>query len=443
MEVLLYPIAFLVMLGVLVTVHEFGHYLVARRSGVRILRFSVGFGSPLWSRVDRRGTEFAIAGIPLGGYLRMLDERDPDFSTASRPGDVAFMTLSPWWRIAISLGGPAANFVLAFVVYWGLALAGTTSVVPMVAEVDPQSMVGRAGLVAGREIVAVDGVRTYGWQQINLKLADRLGETGQILLDVRVPGDVDGETLRVDIDGWMRGAEEPDLLGSLGLVPALLPTLGQVLEDSAAQRGGLTQWDRILKVDGQALESWSDWVATIQVSAGQTLDLEVARGRTVIGIQVTPDERAATDGSTVGYLGVGPMLHDVSFGPIDAIPEALSETADKTMLTLNLLRKMVQGDVSVKNLSGPISIAKVSGDSARAGWKYFLGIMGLLSISLGVMNLLPIPILDGGHIIFCLVELVKGRPVSEKTMALGTQLGLMLVGALIVFTIYNDITRLF
>jgi regulator of sigma E protease len=352
------------------------------------------------------------------------------------------MQLSPWWRIAISLGGPVANFVLAFVIYWLLAIAGTTAVVPMVAEVDPQSPVGRAGLMPGEEIVSVDGAITTDWQRINLRLAERLGETGSVTLSVRTPGDLNQRLLNVRIDAWNHGEDEPDLIGSLGLKPGLLPTLGLLLEDGAALRGGLKQWDRVLSVDGTPISTWSEWVEHIQAAPGRTLNLLVARGSVEVPIQVIPDSRTATDGSTIGYLGVGPMVNEISFGPIDAIPEGLRETGDKTVLTLNLLRKMVTGLVSVKNLSGPISIAKVSGDSARAGWRYFIGIMGLLSISLGVMNLLPIPILDGGHIVFYLIELVKGKPVSDRALALGTQLGLVLVGALIMFTIFNDINRL-
>jgi regulator of sigma E protease len=443
-EFLHYPLALLVTLGVLVTVHELGHFIIARRSGVRVVRFSVGFGRPIWSWHDRHGTEFAIALIPLGGYVRMLDEREPGVIEAERrPGDVSYPELAVGWRMAIAAGGPFANFLLAVVVYWFLAVAGSTEIAPILGAAPEDSPIDRAGVPAGMEIVSIDGRPTSSWQQVSMALADRLGDTGSIVLGTRVPGAEAVSEHTLEIDAWHRGTDEPDLLGSLGIEPALPAIMGEVLSDGPAAAAGFRQWDRVLAVDGTPVERWSEWVSLVQAAPERTLSVLIRRGDTELVLAVTPQARAATDGSTAGYVGVAPYLHEIRYGAFAAIPRSLAETWDKTAMTLGLLRKMVLGDVSVKNLSGPITIAKVAGDSARSGWPFFLGILALLSISLGVLNLLPIPILDGGHILFCLAEAVRGRPLSERVQVLGTQIGLFLVGGLMILALYNDVSRLF
>jgi regulator of sigma E protease len=443
-EFLQYPLALIVTLGVLVTVHELGHFLIARRSGVRVVRFSVGFGRPLLSWHDRHGTEFAIALIPLGGYVRMLDEREPGvIEVERRSGDVSFTELSVWWRMAIAAGGPLANFLLAGVVYWFLFVAGSTGVAPILGPVSQDSALAQAGLEPGREIVTVDGAPTRSWQEVAMALAGRLGDTGAIVLGARVPG---AETVTehvLPITAWHRGEDEPDLLGSLGIEPALPPILGEVLSDGPAAAAGFRQWDRVVAVDGAPVDRWADWVGLVQAAPDEPLRVRVVRGDSEVLLQVTPERRTATDGTETGYVGVAPYLREIRYGPLEAIPRSAAETWDKTAMTLGLLKKMVVGDVSVKNLSGPITIAKVAGDSARSGWQFFLGILALLSISLGVLNLLPIPILDGGHILFCAAELVRGRPLSERVQALGTQIGLFLVGGLMILALYNDFSRFF
>jgi len=441
MEYLQYPLALIVTLGVLVTFHELGHYLVARWSGVRILRFCVGFGRPIWSRVDRRGTEWAVAALPLGGYVRMLDEREPDPATVRRPGDVAFNELQVGWRIAIAAAGPLANFLLAILVYWSLFVVGSTSVAPMLGAVPEDSPGARAGLVEHAEIVAVDGASTPTWQSVSMALAARLGDSGAIRLALEPPGAAEPVERRIAIDNWHRGVDEPDLLGSLGIVPAVPAVLGRVVPGDPADRAGLRPGDRIAAVDGEAV-NWSQLVGRIQAAPGADLELTVLRAGTRLQVPVTTDARGG-DGEPQGYLGIGPNTNTVRYGVLSALPRGLEETWDKTVLTLQLMQKMITGQVSVKNLSGPITIAKVAGDSAQAGWRFFMSVLALLSISLGVLNLLPIPILDGGHILFCLVELLRGRPVPERVQLLGTQVGLALVGGLMLLALYNDIARLF
>ncbi len=441
-DVLLYPLALIVTLGVLVTFHEAGHFLVARLSGVRVVRFSVGFGKPLWSWFDRHGTEFAVAAIPLGGYVRMLDEREPGVVPVERrPGDVAYDDLSVGWRIAIAAAGPLANFLLAVLLYWLLFVVGTIQAAPLLGPVPAGSPAAEAGLHAGEEIVRVDGQPTQSWQQVNLALAARLGDTGDILIGTTRSGSDQVRQVRLGVQNWHSGVDEPDLLGSLGLTPAPVP-IGEVEPDSAAARSGFQPLDQVVSVDGKPVESWGQWVALIQASAGETLNVQVNRGGRLTALTVHPDTKQV-DGTRIGFLGVAPYTKEIHYGVFAAVPRSLGETWNTTSLTLGLLKKMVIGEVSVKNLSGPITIAKVAGDSARSGWRFYLGVLALLSVSLGVLNLLPIPILDGGHIAFCAAEAATGRPVSERTQAVGAQIGLFLVAGLMILALYNDISRLF
>lgn len=444
MEFLQYPLALIVMLGGLITFHELGHYVAARASGVRVLRFSIGFGRPLWSRVDSRGTEWVVTAIPLGGFVRMLGEQEPGevpLAVPLKPEDKDYSQLSVGWRLVISAAGPAANFLLTIIIYWALFIAGTPAIAPMLGDVDPDSALGKAGLVRYSEVVSVDGTRTQNWQQVNLALADRLGESGTIVIEARQPG-AQSARYQVPITDWHQGEKDPDLLGSLGFVGAAPALVGEVLPGGAGERDGLQAWDLITAVDGEAVDSWGDWVGVIQQAPDQLLSVELVRNGQPVILQIRPNATETEEGNTIGYLGVAGHFYEERYGPLAAIPQALIETWEKTVFTLGVLKKMVVGAVSVENLSGPIMIAKVAGDSASAGWQYFLGLAALLSISLGVLNLLPIPILDGGHILFALVELVRGKPVPEKVQIMATQVGLVLVGGLMIIALYNDLTRL-
>lgn len=446
MEFLQYPLALVVTLGVLITFHEFGHFIVARWSGVRVLRFSVGFGRPLFSRVDRHGTEFALAMIPLGGYVRMLGEQEPGEVTpavAPRADDISLDQLSVWWRMAISAAGPAANFLLAILVYWLLFVVGSTSYTPVLGEIPEDSPLAAAGLSADLELVAVDGARTDSWQQVNTALAGRLGDSGVITLETRLPGSSSSRTWDIPIASWHQGAGDPDLFGSLGIVPRVPAIVAEIVPDSPAAQGGqLRVWDRIVTVDGDKVDGWFDWVERVQQAPDQELVLGVVRDGQLMQISVTPGSATLEDGSRVGFIGVAAMSNKVSFGPVAALSRSIEETWDKTALTLGFLKKMILGQVSVKNLSSPIMIAKVAGDSARASWQLYCGLLALLSISLGVLNLLPIPILDGGHIVYGLAEVVTGKPVSQRIQIIGAQIGLVLVSGMVLLAIYNDIMRL-
>jgi len=440
-EILSYPIAFLVLLGVIVTFHEFGHYLVARFSGVQILKFSVGFGRPLWRRVDRRGTEFALAVIPLGGYVRMLDDRDPDQAAQKREDTVAYMDLHPKWRIAIALGGPVANLILSVFVFAILAVAGKYVPAPMVNVPMGESAIARAGLVAPAEFTSVDGASVSSWQDIVFALTRRLGESGNVQFGYRDLASGESRHVQVAISSWLENAVEPDVLQALGIEPRRLSVIGQIVPDSPAEAAGLKVGDWVVKAGDEAVSTWDELVAAVAVSNG-AMRVEYFR-QGVRQHTVAYPRQIDREGQSIGYLGVGAAQHFVNKSIWAALPEGVSETIEKTGLTLMIVKKMIIGDVSVKNLNGPLSIAQVAGESVQYGWQQFFAILAFLSISLGVLNLLPIPILDGGHVVLSGVEWIRGEPVPERVQMLGIQIGVMFIGGLFILTTYNDVLRLF
>ncbi|WP_219337735.1 sigma E protease regulator RseP [Pseudomonas sp. Xaverov 259] len=440
----------LVALGVLVTFHEFGHFWVARRCGVKVLRFSVGFGMPLLRWHDRRGTEFVIAAIPLGGYVKMLDEREGEVPADQL--DQSFNRKTVRQRIAIVAAGPIANFLLAIVFFWVLAMMGSQQVRPVIGAVEADSMAAKAGLVAGQEIVSIDGEPTTGWGAVNLQLVRRMGESGTINVVVREQ-DSTAETPRtLALDHWLKGADEPDPIKSLGIRPwrpALPPVLAELDPKGPAQAAGLKTGDRLLALDGQALGDWQQVVDLVRVRPDTKIVLKVERDGAQIDVPVTLAVRGEAKAAG-GYLGAGvkgvdwppSMVREVSFGPLAAIGEGAKRTWTMSVLTLESLKKMLFGELSVKNLSGPITIAKVAGASAQSGVADFLNFLAYLSISLGVLNLLPIPVLDGGHLLFYLVEWVRGRPLSDRVQGWGIQIGISLVVGVMLLALVNDLGRL-
>ena len=442
MDYLYYVFFLLVTLIVLVTFHELGHFLMARWAGLHVVRFSVGFGKPALSWTDRQGTEFCLAVVPLGGYVRMYDRRDADAAAhAPRMPARSYDALSPWWRIAVALAGPGANFVLAFVVFWILSVTGVTSLVPIIGSVAADSPAERAGLRPGDEIVAVDGVDTPAWTDVSLALASRLGDTGAIELRTTRPQSAARRT--IPIEDWLGSVQDPDTIGALGIGLDRLAVIGGVEEGQAAARGGLLAGDRVVAVDGEPVSLWSEFVDIVQGNPGRTLAVTVERGAQRVTRRLTPARVAAEDGNEYGYAGVRleTPVRVVRHGAVEALGRAAVETYAKTVLTLELLGKMLTLDVPATNLAGPITIGKVTGDSARAGFDRFLWILALLSISLGVINLVPIPILDGGHVVYSLVEIVRSKPVSLRTQAVGAQIGLAIVVGLMLFVFYVDIAR--
>ncbi|WP_434558435.1 RIP metalloprotease RseP [Pseudomonas sp. Z4-20] len=440
----------LVALGVLVTFHEFGHFWVARRCGVKVLRFSVGFGMPLLRWHDKQGTEFVVAAIPLGGYVKMLDEREGEVPADQL--DQSFNRKTVRQRIAIVAAGPIANFLLAMVFFWALAMLGSEQVRPVIGAVEAGSVAARAGLSAGQEIVAIDGEPTSGWAAVNLQLVRRLGESGSLQLLVREQGSTADLPRELMLDNWLKGADEPDPIRSLGIRPwrpALPPVVAELDPKGPAQAAGLKAGDRLLAFDGQSVSDWQQVVDSVRVRPDTKIVLRVERDGASIDVPVNLAARGESKAPT-GYLGAGikavewpaEMIREVSFGPVAAIGEGARRTWTMSVLTLDSLKKMLFGELSVKNLSGPITIAKVAGASAQSGVADFLNFLAYLSISLGVLNLLPIPVLDGGHLLFYLIEWARGRPLSDRVQGWGIQIGISLVVGVMLLALVNDLGRL-
>ncbi|MGE8468322.1 RIP metalloprotease RseP [Pseudomonas putida] len=440
----------LVALGVLVTFHEFGHFWVARRCGVKVLRFSVGFGTPLLRWHDRHGTEFVIAALPLGGYVKMLDEREGDVPPALL--DQSFTRKTVRQRIAIVAAGPIANFLLAIVFFWLLAMLGTQQIRPVIGGVEAGSLAASAGLAAGQEIVSIDGKPTSGWSAVNLQLVRRLGESGTLQVGVRDDGASAEHQLQIKLDRWLKNADEPDPIQSLGLRPwrpVITPVLAEIDSKGPAAAAGLKTGDKLLALDGVSVTDWQQVVDTVRAHPQTKVVVRVERDGAALDVPVTL-ARKGEGKAAGGYLGAGVkggewpanMLREVSFGPLEAVGEALSRTWNMSVLTLESLKKMLFGELSVKNLSGPITIAKVAGASAQSGVGDFLNFLAYLSISLGVLNLLPIPVLDGGHLLFYLVEWARGRPLSDRVQGWGVQIGISLVIGVMLLALINDLGRL-
>ncbi len=440
----------LVALGVLVTFHEFGHFWVARRCGVKVLRFSVGFGTPLLRWHDRQGTEFVVAAIPLGGYVKMLDEREGDVPADQL--DQSFNRKTVGQRIAIVAAGPVANFLLAIAFFWVLAMMGSQQVRPVIGAVESGSLAAQAGLVAGQEIVSIDGQPTVGWSNVNLQLVRRLGESGAIQVAVRGP-DSDVESAhQLVLHDWLKGADEPDPIKSLGIRPwrpELPAVLAELDPKGPAQAAGLKTGDKLLSMNGQAINDWQQVVDWVRLRPAARVDLRVERDGVALEVPVVLAARGEGVAAT-GYLGAGvkgvdwppAMIREVSYGPVAAIGEGVKRTWTMSVLTLDSLKKMLFGELSVKNLSGPITIAKVAGASAQSGVADFLNFLAYLSISLGVLNLLPIPVLDGGHLLFYLIEWARGRPLSDRVQGWGMQIGISLVVGVMLLALVNDLGRL-
>ncbi|POE24557.1 RIP metalloprotease RseP [Pectobacterium odoriferum] len=442
--------AFIIALGVLVTVHEFGHFWVARRCGVKVERFSVGFGRALWRRRDRTGTEFVIALIPLGGYVKMLDERvdtvAPEFRHQS------FNSKTVWQRAAIVSAGPIANFLFAIVAYWLVFILGVPGVRPVVGEILPNSIAAQAEMSAGTELKSVDGIETPDWDTARLALIGKIGDSDVVIGTAPLGSDrVVQKTL--DLREWQFEPDKQDPASSLGIIPRgpqIEPVLHQVQAGSAAEKAGLQVGDRIVKVDGQALAQWRDFVIAVRDNPGQSIALEVDRNGSTVPLTLTPYSKSVGSGRVEGLAGVMPSVTPLpeeyrtvrQYGPFSAIYQATDKTWQLMKLTVSMLGKLVMGDVKLNNLSGPISIAQGAGMSADYGLIYYLMFLALISVNLGIINLFPLPVLDGGHLLFLAVERLKGRPVSERVQDVSYRIGTVLLMLLMGLALFNDFSRL-
>jgi regulator of sigma E protease len=455
MSILTYVLAFLVAIGVLVAVHEYGHFWMARRMGIRVLRFSIGFGKLLWSRRGKSGTEYAISAIPLGGYVKLLDEREGPVDPAAL--SEAFNRKPVWRRILVLLAGPFANFLFAAVAYWILFVAGVPGLKPVIGDVMPDSPMANAGLETGDSIVAVGGEPVRTREGAVLAMLDRLMDGSPIELRVRGDQGAGGERrVVVQLEGADRHAltEPGALMPGLGFdfwYPTIPTGIGKVVPGSPAALAELREGDVIVAVDDQPVADFPALVKIVQPSPGKTLAFDVERGsqRFRVPIEV---EAVREGGRLIGRIGIQPVTGIAipeemraleRFGPIDSAGRAVEKTWQMSVLTVRMIWNVATGDVSVKNLSGPINIAEYAGFSARQGILSFLSFLAVVSVSLFVLNLLPIPILDGGQIVYQVAEVVKGSPLSDRAQAVGQQIGILLLLVLMSFALYNDLSRLF
>ncbi|MDA8477124.1 sigma E protease regulator RseP [Citrobacter sp. Awk 4] len=441
--------AFIIALGVLITVHEFGHFWVARRCGVRVERFSIGFGKALWRRTDRFGTEYVIALIPLGGYVKMLDERAEPVIPELRHH--AFNNKTVGQRAAIIAAGPIANFLFAIFAYWLVFIIGVPGVRPVVGEITPNSIAAQAQIRPGTELKAVDGIETPDWDAVRLQLVSKIGDE-HTTISVAPFGSNQRQDKTLDLRQWAFEPDKEDPVSSLGIRPRgpqIEPVLSEVQTHSAASKAGLQAGDRIVKVDGQSLTQWMMFVTLVRDNPGKPLALEIERQGSSLSLTLIPDTKPV-NGKAEGFAGVVPKIIPLpdeyktvrQYGPFSAILEATDKTWQLMKLTVSMLGKLITGDVKLNNLSGPISIAQGAGMSAEFGGIYYLMFLALISVNLGIINLFPLPVLDGGHLLFLAIEKLKGGPVSERVQDFSYRIGSILLVLLMGLALFNDFSRL-
>jgi regulator of sigma E protease len=443
-------LALVVALGILIAVHEFGHFWVARTLGVKVLRFSIGFGRPLWTR--RAGadqTEYVLAAIPLGGYVKMLDEREGEVAPEELPR--AFNRQPVAKRFAIVAAGPLFNFVFAVIAYWFMFVNGIPGMTPIIGEVEAGSPAAQAGLRSGQTILAVNDRETPTWGAVFDTLLPPL-LTGQSL-DFSVQRDGGRFDTRLPAIAVAPDIQPDELIALIGMEPyrpPIAPVIGEVVAGSPAAQAGLQPGDHIAAIDGAPINEWRELVESVRQSPGTPLVLTVRRDGATRAVEVRP-RRVETDTGAVGQIGAQVSIDPAQFqayeaewrhGPWKAAGSSLAKTWEMASLTLQMLGKMVVGEASVENISGPITIARYAKESAFAGVSRFLSFLAIVSISLGVLNLLPVPVLDGGHLMYYVVEAVKGSPVSEQTEAIGQRIGIAMILALMALAFYNDLVRL-
>ena len=443
---------FFVALGLVVTIHEFGHFWVARRCGVKVERFSIGFGKALLTWRDKHNIEFVFALLPLGGYVKMVDEREGNVDPADLPH--SFNRKTVWQRMAVVVAGPVANFLLAIAFFAIIFSGGERGLAPVVGEVEEGSVASLSGFEPGMEILAVNGVATNTWTSVSRQLLDFIGTTGDIPFTVRYQDSNLKYDLNLPVDRWLRDDDQPVPLRDLGVSPPFelsSLSLASVFEDGAGYAAGLQKDDQLLSIDGQPITSINRFVERISRSIDQAVVLQVQRGSEQLSVEVRP-QVVNRDGQSVGQLGVQlasrgqyppELIRTTQYSPAGALARGVKETFDTSVFIVKSIGKLLVGDLSAKNLSGPITIAQVAGDSGKSGVDNFIRFVAMFSIMLGVMNLLPVPVLDGGHLMYYVIEVIKGSPVSDRIQIMGYKVGLALVMSLMVVATYNDISRTF
>ncbi|MEL4242598.1 sigma E protease regulator RseP [Shewanella xiamenensis] len=447
--------SFIVALGLLITAHEYGHFYVARRCGVKVERFSIGFGKAIWRKVGQDGTEYVIAMIPLGGYVKMLDERVEDVPDNLK--DQAFNRKSVWQRIAIVAAGPIANFIFAIIALYFMYLIGVPSLKPVITSTTPGTAAAQIQVTEPMQVTAISGQPVRNWEEVNLALVGHIGDDSLTLSLAPLNGlqglDTDTRTYTLDTRQWRFDPEKESPITALGLGvyrPAIEPQIALISEGSAAAKSDLKVGDTLVAINGQQYTDWQAFVDIIQHSANVPVELTVRRNGEQFAISVTPASVKNSDGKDVGVLGVSPaqaqwpenMRLQLEYGPIESFAIAADKTWQLVVVSFKMIGKLFTGDVSVKNLSGPISIAQGAGNSANYGLVYFLGFLALISVNLGIINLLPLPVLDGGHLLYYFVEVITGKPVSDKVQEIGFRFGAALLLMLMSIALFNDFARL-
>ncbi|PTU32164.1 RIP metalloprotease RseP [Stenotrophobium rhamnosiphilum] len=436
---------FLVAIGILVAFHEFGHYWVARRCGVKVLRFSLGFGKPLWTRTSKDGVEWVVSALPLGGYVKMLDEREGEVPANER--HLAFNTQSLGKRALIVAAGPIFNFALAILFYWAVFILGVEGIKPLLAEPPAASIAAKVGLHQGDQVLRIGDVEIATWNKLRTELLSRALEGKPVPVVIKTSG---GETRELVIDLAAVRVDPEFLFNDLGFevfqpeIPALIES---VVKGDPADDAGLKTGDLFLSFNGTPVTSWQQWSKWVRAHPGEVAKVQVKRGNETLERNLIIGHGDQGLGKIGARVAVPPELWqdlraEDRLNPIAAVPAAIRYTGQMSMLTLKMLWRMVLGDVSIKNVSGPIQIAEVAGITAQVGFVPFLAFMAIVSVSLGVLNLLPVPLLDGGHLLYYAVEAVKGSPVSERMMEMGQRLGVTFLVALMGLAFYNDIARL-
>ncbi|AXY56898.1 RIP metalloprotease RseP [Acinetobacter chinensis] len=451
MNALFIIVAAILLLGPLIAIHEFGHYIVARKLGVKVLVYSIGFGPTLLKWTSKKsGIQYQLSALPLGGYVKMLDEREGDVSEEDRPK--AFNRQHPWKRIAIVAAGPLINLVFAVLLFWILFLPSQEQLNTKVGKVIPGTPAATVQMKSGDLITAVDGTPVSTWEKLNFALVDRVGETGTIEIQAERQGQI--RTFNLPVQNFLKDQSQStlDVLGFTPYRPHIPAVISKLSEDGAAIRQGMKNGDKIIAINGVKMNDWFDVVQVVQASPEKLLKIDVLRNSQRVQLEVMPQGKRDSMGNVTGMLGVqnnpGKVVipdeykQMIQYSPAEAGIKAVEKTGQISSMILNSIVKMVRGLIGLENLSGPITIAKVAGQSAEMGWQTFISFMALMSVSLGILNLLPIPMLDGGHLVYYFVELLRGKPVSEQIQLVGLKIGMVLLGSMMLLALFNDFMRL-
>ena len=451
MSALFIVVAAILLLGPLIAIHEFGHYFVARKLGVKVLVYSIGFGPTILKWTSKKsGIQYQISALPLGGYVKMLDEREENVAEADLP--YAFNRQHPWKRIAIVAAGPLINLIFAILLFWVLFLPSQEQLNTRVGKVLADTPAAAAQMQVGDKITAIDGTPVTTWEKLNFALVDRVGETGKIQVQAERAGEI--KTFSLPIQNFLNDQSQSplDILGFTPYRPQIPAIVSKLSEDGAAIRQGMQVGDQIIAIDGVKMNDWYDVVQVVQASPEKLLKVDVLRNNQVQQLEVMPQGKRDNMGNVSGVLGVqsdpGKIVipedfkQTIQYSPSEALFMAVDKTGQLSSMILNSIVKMVRGLIGLDNLSGPITIAKVAGQSAEMGWQTFISFMALMSVSLGILNLLPIPMLDGGHLVYYFIELIRGKPVSEQIQLVGLKIGMVLLGSMMLLALFNDIMRL-